>query len=230
MTNILLEGYDIDAPWLYETLKSYLKPCCRVAVIAFSFRDSRVKSSEDWDLLYGKDHGKYYNGIVGGFASYGIPADQIAWVNYFTDSKGSAAEKVTGADVLYFLGGLPDRMMERIEEFGLYDVLLKHSGIVMGYSAGAVIQLAEYHLSPDEDYPEFRYYKGLPFLKDFYLEVHYEGTDIQNESIQRVLAQRGKPVYAVTLGAGAILAENGDVKILGDVKEFLPGKRTEDFQ
>ena len=50
----------------------------------------------------------------------------------------------------------------------------------------------KYHLSPDDDYPEFKYYEGLPYLNDFYLEVHYEGTSEQDESIQRVLAERGK--------------------------------------
>lgn len=34
----------------------------------------------------------------------------------------------------------------------------------------------KYHFSPDDDYPEFKYYEGLPYLNDFYLEVHYEGT------------------------------------------------------
>ena len=51
---------------------------------------------------------------------------------------------------------------------------MEHDGVMMGYSAGAVIQLAEYHLSPDDVYPEFEYYEGLPCLNDFYMEVHYQ--------------------------------------------------------
>ena len=100
-------------------------------------------------------------------------------------------------------------MMDRIKEFDLYDILMQHDGILMGYSAGAVIQLAEYHLSPDDDYPEFKYYEGLPYLNDFYMEVHYEGTAVQDESIQRVLAERGKTVYATAVRSGAILVDNG---------------------
>ena len=110
--------------------------------------------------------------------------------------------------------------MERIKEFDLYDTLMNHNGIVMGYSAGAVIQLAEYHLSPDDDYPEFRYYNGLPYLKDFYVEMHYEDTDIQNDAIRRVIAERGKTVYATALGSGTILVDNGRIKLIGDVKTF----------
>jgi len=221
MINILLEGYDIDAPWLYNELKKYIQPNHSVVVVAFSFRENRVKNLSDWNALYDKKLGKFYNGIVDGFTSYGILEDNIVFINYFTDTKETAAQKIKNADIVYFLGGLPDRMMDRIKKFNLYDTLMQHKGIVMGYSAGAVIQLAEYHLSPDDDYPEFNYYEGLPYLQDFYMEVHYEGTSIQNEAIQRVLAERGKTVYATTIHTGAILVDNGDIKLLGDVKVYM---------
>lgn len=220
MINILLEDYDIGSPYLYDKLKNYIKPNYSVAVVAFSFRDNRVKSMSDWDALYGKENGKYHDGIVGGFTAYGIPEDRITFINYFADTKESAAQEIRVADIIYFLGGLPDRMLDRIKEFDLYDVLMQHEGIVMGYSAGAVIQLSEYHLSPDDDYPEFKYYQGLPYLNDFYMEVHYKGTAVQNESIQRVLTERGKTVYAIAFKSGAILVDNGNIKLLGDVKVF----------
>ena len=53
------------------------------------------------------------------------------------------------------------------------------------------------------------------------MEVHYEGTAAQNESIQRVLAERGKTVYATVAQTGAILVDNGNIKLLGDVKMFM---------
>ena len=73
MINILLEGFDIDVPWLYDELKNYIQPSHSVAVVAFSFRDNRVKSLSDWNALYSKECGKYHNGIVGGLTAYGIP-------------------------------------------------------------------------------------------------------------------------------------------------------------
>ena len=220
MINILLEGYEINAHWLYDDLKKYILPNQSIAVIAFSFRDNEVKNSKDWDSLYSKEKGIYYNGIVDGFTAYGISEDNITFVNYFKDTKESAMQKIQKADILYFTGGRPDRMMDRIKEFDLADVLRKHKGIIMGYSAGAVIQLSEYHLSPDKDYKEFQYYDGLGYLDDFYLEVHYEETAVQNEAIQRVIAERGKSVYATVLQSGAILVDNGNLKLLGDVKVF----------
>ncbi|MDE5671556.1 MAG: peptidase E [Eubacterium sp.] len=220
MINILLEGYDINADWLYDDLKNYILPNCSVAVVAFSFRDSEVKNSADWNLLYSKESGVYYNGIVGGFTDYGIPENNITFVNYFKDTNDSAKQKVEKADIIYFTGGRPDRMMDRIKEFDLADALRKHKGIVMGYSAGAVIQLSEYHISPDKDYKEFQYYDGLGYLDDFYLEVHYRNTKVQNKAIHRVLAERGKTVYATAFMSGAVIVDNGNVKLLGNVKTF----------
>ena len=173
MINILLEGYDINADYLYDELKNYIKPEHKVAIVAFSFRDDSVKSLSDWKNLYSKESGMYYNGIINGFAAYGISENNISFINYFTDTKESAERKIKQSDIVYFLGGSPDRMMDRIKEFDLTDALKKHNGIIMGYSAGAVIQLSEYHLSPDKNYPQFNYYEGLSYLNDFYLEVHY---------------------------------------------------------
>ena len=60
---------------------------------------------------------------------------------------------------------------------------------------------------------------GQP-LRDFYLEVHHRDTPEQRDSIQRVICERGKTVYATALMQGAILVENGSVRLLGNVKEY----------
>lgn len=224
MVNILLEGIDLSSDYLREELRKYIKPEHHIVNVAFSFKDAQVQSLSDWNALYSKDHGMYYDGIVGAFAEFGIPEENMVFINYFTDTKETAAEKIRNADIIYFPGGLPDRMMDRIKEFDLQDVLLQHTGIIMGFSAGALIQLEEYDLSPDKDYPQFGYYEGLPYLRDFYLEVHYEGTEVQDRAIQQVLTERRKPVYATAHNNGAIIVDDGKIKLLGNVKKFEPQK------
>ena len=142
MINILLESvFDIDAPWMSNELKNYIKPCHSVAVVAFSFRDNRVKCLSDWDSLYGKEQGSFYHGIVDRFTSYGIQEENVSFINYFADTKESATQKVKTSDIIYFLGGLPDKMLDRIAEFDLYDTLMQHEGIIMGDSAGQLFNL-----------------------------------------------------------------------------------------
>lgn len=223
MVNILLEGLDIDADWLKGTLKNYLKPYHKVVIVALSFGDE-ISNEEDWQREFNRRNGGYYKALLPGLLSYGISEDNISIINYFTDSTESAIQKVKHADVVYFLGGLPDRMYDRIVEMGLLDTFRNFNGIAMGFSAGALIQLSEYHLYPDQDYNDFGYYKGLGYIDDFYHEVHYTGTPVQDESIRRVIAQRNKTVYVTTLSKGAIVCDGGSVKLVGEVKTYNKSK------
>lgn len=219
MVNILLEGYRIDMPWLYNELKKYISKGKKVTVFALSFRSSEVFDKESWQKNYGKGS-RIYNGIVNGLSSYGISEEDIEFINYYEDDSKTAAQKLQKADIIYFTSGLPDKMIERIKELGIYEPLCNFEKTVIGYSAGALIQLSEYHLSPDKDYPEFGYKNGLPYIDDFYLESHYQGTDIQNAAIRKVLAERDKTVYATHLMRGAIISDNKKIKLLGEVTQY----------
>lgn len=217
MVNILFDCPNIQE--FTEELCKYFKKGDKVAVVAFSFYDDYVYDEQSWEVLFGKG-GNCYNETVDGLAPFGITPDDISFINYFKDTKEYAKRKVEEADIIYFTGGLPDRMMDRIKEFELEGVLLTHSGVVMGYSAGAVIQLREYHLYPDGDYSDYGYYEGLAYLDGFYHEVHYEARPEQDESIRRVLRERGKTVYVSHTRKGGIIIENGEIRIVGHVDVY----------
>ena len=55
MANILLSHYTFHEDWAQETMKQYIKPTDRVAVIPFSFRNEWIKNKVDWDKAYEKD-------------------------------------------------------------------------------------------------------------------------------------------------------------------------------
>lgn len=218
MVNILFDCPNIDD--FYYDLNKYFSSTMRVAVVAFSFYDDYVYDKESWNLVYGKNIGNGYFEVTDAFAKFGIKEENITFINYFTHTSNQAKQIIKNADVVYFTGGLPDRMMDRIYDFDLYDTLSEFDGIVVGYSAGAVIQLSEYHLTPDADYSEFGYFRGLPYLDSFYLEVHYEHKDIQNQSIKKVLLEKNKPIYVTHTRKGGIVVDNEGVKILGKVDVY----------
>lgn len=218
MINILFDCPNIDD--FYNDLKGYFNEKTKVCVIAFSFYDDWVYDSDSWDKVFGRGVGNCYFETIDSFKPFGVKEENIVFINYFEDSRESAIKKINNADVLYFTGGLPDRMMERIKDFGLEEAIMAHEGIVMGYSAGAVIQLKEYHLYPDGDYSEFGYYEGLSMLEGFYLEVHYRGLDVQDESVKRCLKERGKTVYVTSDKGGGIIVEDGRIRIVGKVDVY----------
>ena len=215
MVNILFDCPNLDD--FREELREYFSESSRVAVVAFSFYDDYVYDAKSWERVYGRGIGNCYFETVDALSAFGVREENVSFINYFTDTHESALEKIKNANVVYFTGGLPDRMMERILEFDLLDALLSFDGVVVGYSAGAVIQLSEYHLYPDGDYKDFGYYKGLGYLNSLYLEVHYEFKPEQDESVRRVLIERDLPVYVTHTRAGGVVVDNGEIKIIGQV-------------
>lgn len=51
--------------------------------------------------MYGRECGTYYNGIAGGLTAYGISENNVAFVNYFTDTKETAEKKVQNAEYVH---------------------------------------------------------------------------------------------------------------------------------
>lgn len=221
MVNILFDCPNEGA--FYEELKDYVPRGGRVCVVALSYYDDVVYDAASFARVHGVGGG-IYEETLATFSAFGISREKISFINYFTDTKESAEEKIAAADILYFPGGLPDRMMERIGDMGIADALRAHDGLVMGYSAGAVIQLDRYHLSPDADYPAFGYYRGLGYLSGFAIEVHYEGRATQNASIARVLRERALPVYVTHTGKGGIVVTDEGIRRIGRVDLYLPTK------
>ncbi|MBR6917479.1 MAG: Type 1 glutamine amidotransferase-like domain-containing protein [Clostridia bacterium] len=225
MINIFLDICNIDEEPFFSETGRYFKADDKVCIVAFSFKDDAASCAEDWERLYSKNGGYYYDRVVRPLLAHGIDEENIYFVNYFTDSKEKARKKIADANLLVFPGGNTRRLMERIIEFDLFPAIKDHGGVVMGYSAGAVIQLAEYH-SPVyyREYPDFKYCKCLGLLDGFYLEVHYEGRDEQKESIKRVLAEKRKRIYAFEKGRAALIFDNGKIRTIGEVLTFEPGE------
>lgn len=215
MVNILFDCPNLDD--FREELREYFSENSRVAVVAFSFYDDYVYDAKSWEKVYGRRIGNCYFETIDALSVFGVREENVTFINYFTDTHELALEKIKNANVVYFTGGLPDRMMERILEFDLFDALASFDGVVVGYSAGAVIQLSEYHLYPDGDYKDFGYYKGLGYLNNFYLEVHYEFKPEQDESVRRMLIERDLPVYVTHTRGGGVVVDNGEIKIIGKV-------------
>lgn len=222
MVNMLFSLYNFHEDWAKDIVKKYIKATDKVLIIPFSFGD-RISNDKEWQNSYSKENGKYYNEVVAPFICYGIKEEDIEWINYFKDTKENAKDKVRNSDIIFFTGGLPDKMVKRLREFDLIDDIEGFTGVIIGSSSGAMIQIAEYHITQDADYNAFSYNEGLNLVKDFDIEVHYEGTEVQKESINKVLEDKKDKIYAIT-NSGGVIFDNKKVTLLGDIKTFLREK------
>jgi len=218
MVNILFSLYNFHEKWAKNTMEKYIKCNDKVLVIPFSFGEN-ISNDMEWQSAYSKYKGKYYNTIVLPFLSYGIREENIDWINYFKDTEENAKKKVRNGDIIFFTGGLPDKMMYRLKEFDLINEIESFLGVIIGISAGAMIQIADYHITPDKDYDTFSYNRGLNLIRDFDIEVHYEETDIEKNYINKVLNERADTVYAIK-DTGGIIVDNSAITLLGDIHTF----------
>ncbi|WP_346935687.1 Type 1 glutamine amidotransferase-like domain-containing protein [Clostridium sp.] len=217
--NILLDGLDFNESWAYKTLKNIIRPEYKICVIPFAFHEDWIKDEVEWEKSYNKISGEHYKNIATPFYTYGIEDNNITLINYFTDNSESAKAKINSADIVFFTGGFPDKIMIRLSELGLINTVEHHSGIIMGWSAGAMMQCSQYYISPDKDYPEFIYEKGLRCIDNFAVEVHYKNTDSQNKSIEKYIRENGKMVYT-TQQKSAIIVDGDNLSLLGNAKVY----------
>lgn len=218
MTNILLNYYNFDGAWTQGKLDKYFYKK-RVLVVPLAFRESQAWDNSSWLAVYGKS-GEKYDNILRPFLNLGLKENDIKWLNYF-DHGANFRQMVTEADVLFFCGGMPEKAIARLNDLDLTDAVKNFDGVIAGASAGAMLQLDRYHVTPDEDYDEYELCYGLGLVRGIDLEVHYLATELQNECTKRAVLNLARPVYQIW-HEGGLLVENGIVTTLGKVNVVLP--------
>lgn len=189
----------------HAALKKYIHAKDKVCILALSF-ESNVKNEHDWNRLYKKGQGIEYAEHIQCFRKYGIQENQIEWVRYFSDSKEDILNKIEQSNILMLTGGDPVCMMKRIKELRLKPILKKYQGVMIGYSAGAMVLLDQYHMDTS-------YYSGIGCLSGFDIEVHYEGLKVQKQAIENSKI----PMYGIGDNAGIIIDE-GKMTFFGNVE------------
>ncbi|KYH30057.1 peptidase family S51 [Clostridium tepidiprofundi DSM 19306] len=219
MINILLSQYNFQDKWARDIIQKYIHSNDKITVIPFAFSEKLIGNIMEWQDAYNENYGKYYREIVEPFLELGISEKNITFLNFFEDTEDKMKRIIESSDIVFLTGGLPDMAVQHVLEKGLLNSI-NESKIIIGVSAGALMQLSNYHISPDKDYPEFMYSKGLGLIKEnFYIEVHYSETDLENNCIKRALKEKTDIVYAIK-DTGGIILDNNTITLLGDVITF----------
>ncbi len=213
MINVLLNLSNFDEPWAYGSLENILLPRSRVLILPLSYDEGWITDAYEWKERYGRGS-RYYEELVRPFRAFGINDNDISWINYYEDDRESSLRKINEADILLFTGGYPDWMLQRLYDLGIRDEISGFEGAVMGMSAGALIQLDEYHLTEEEGY-EYQIQEGLGLLSGFDIEPHYEEDLHHITGIIRSLEDMGRPLIAMP-NRGGVLIDDGHFELLGE--------------
>lgn len=216
--NILLNINNFSEAFAYDVLKDIIKPNMRVLIIPFSYHEEWIKDAKDFDQHYrrGKDE---YEDIAKEFVNYGIPRRHIKTLHYYKDSNKKCKSMIYNADILFLTGGYPDRFLYRIDQKNIRKSIQNFHGIIMGTSAGAMIQFDKYHVTPEEEGQDYEYHDGLGLLSGFDIEVHYEDSFNHLASLITDLKLHNTPIFALP-NTGGMVIDGDDYCLLGDAFEI----------
>lgn len=211
--NVLLNYYNFDGDWAKPHLQKYLQGK-KVLIIPLAYRESQAWDNASWQTIYGVG-GEKYDKIMRPFYSFGLTDEDISWLNYY-DRNCNFVSLVKSADVLFFTGGMPEKAIARMYDLNIADAVKNHD-FVMGASAGAMLQLQIYHITPDEDYETYQVCNGLGMVQNLDLEVHYLATDLQRQCSQTAHKQLNLPIYQMW-HEGGLLIVDGKITTMGNVE------------
>ena len=216
MANILLNYYNFDGDWAKDHVAPYLTGK-KVLILPLAFREIQAWDFDSWQSIYGKNGEKYQN-ILRPFLAFGIAEEQIDWLNCFDKTQDHLA-LIANTDVLFFTGGMPEKAIAWMDKLGIINAVKNFKGTVMGASAGAMLQLEHYHITPDEDYDTYGLWQGLGLVKGLDLEVHYLATQLQNECTKKAICDLKLPVYQMW-HEGGLIVDGNKVQIMGNVHKI----------
>lgn len=169
-----------------EELESIFTPETRV--LCFSGSDIRWQTDNRKELLQG---GKYYEEQYAPFKNLGINKDYF-YIAHPSDDVDIIRAKFKYADVIFLAGGHMESLEILLKEFDLWNLIKIVDKHIIGVSAGALIQLDKYNITPyiDADYNYYDTCTGLGLLKDVRLIVHYRHDyDKHREILQHISAE-----------------------------------------
>lgn len=214
MTYILLNSTDFDQPWAAGTLRDVILPGMRAVILPLSYDYGWASDADDWRVRY-EDESMYRYDLFRPLSAYGIPAENIRILDYYSDEPETMAALIRQADVLVLAGEDGDACMERIEDLGLRHLLQQYSGVMIGLSAGALILPDMYYQVSEERGGSFYFREGLGAAGGFLAAVHYRQDAACLGGIIRALEESSLPVVVLPEKSG-FLIQGSRIDLLGE--------------
>ncbi|MBQ2805256.1 MAG: peptidase S51, partial [Clostridia bacterium] len=135
--NVLLNYYNFDGDWAKPFLEPFVQGK-KVLILPLAFRENQAWDEQSFQQIYGVN-GEKYQDIIRPFLAYGIAESDIQWLDFF-DQNTDPVSQINNADLLFFTGGMPEKAILRMHQLGIVEAVKNFQGVVMGASAGAMLQ------------------------------------------------------------------------------------------
>ncbi len=154
--------------------------------------------------------------ITNYFLSLG--ANAVEFIDYSADN-GYITRKVDKADLVYFTGGVPSILVERLRKKSLESLFHHFRGVVVGRSAGALAMCKSFIITERRS-KKVKIVEGLGFA-NFRAKVHYDPS--KDEQLKRL--SKDCSIVAIPHGSAVVL-DSDSIFLLGKVYLFRSGEKT----
>lgn len=188
-------------------------------VLCFSGADYNWQINNPKELQQG---GNYYNEQYKPFERFNVYKDHFYIVHPNDDVK-TIKSRFKYADVIFLAGGYMESLEILLKQFDLWNLIKVMDKNVIGISAGALLQLDKYDITPyiDKDYDYYEECYGLGLIKNLRLIVHYhDDYDKHREILDYLTDKIVDEMYDTNKDIMLIALSDNEGIIIDDEKDF----------
>lgn len=165
--------------------------------------------------------GKHYEKYLKQMSYLGIKEDKIVFVNPYTYTKDEIRICLKTSDAIFIPGGNPEMFMTLAIRLGVLDLFTNYSGIMIGESAGSVLQFSTYGVPAQNNYYNCNsFYNGFSAIKEnISIDVHTQDNEEYQNNLKVLSKLKNIKLYLVYDGSCLIInRETNEKKYLGTIK------------
>lgn len=189
----------------------------KILVVPVCTMERYVSNQEEWNAYFSPE-GILSQKILAELGQVGAVSHNINFYNYISKD----AVRFSDYSCVILPGGDAPVGIQRLIAAGLDEQLKTYAGIIIGYSAGALLLFKRYFLSPNYYYKTFSICDGLGIISHkILIEVHFDRTSAMRDNIHYAIQQMGEPVIAIGNEGGIEFHPiTGSVDAVGDVEFY----------
>ena len=160
--------------------KELLNRDTKLVILPISYHKDYINSSDDvikhFDRNPFNKESIFYE-TVRPFIDAGITEEQIVVLNPWADTLAYMEYKITREDtILYLPGGYPEIIVEHIKRFKLLKAI-RQCKVIVGESAGSMVISKNFFVYKDQDYKDYKSYRGLGLKNNIAMIPHFKPLD-----------------------------------------------------
>ena len=213
MRILLVNKTNYDQDWAAESLIDVIRPDMHALILPLAYDQGYSSDADIYRERFSQGSAYRYD-LERPLRSYGIPQENISFLDYYKDSGNVMRDKIRKSEIVCLVGNDPMECMQRIEDLDLESTLKNYDGVLIAVSAAAKILQDLYYDTLDED-KYFHYEQGLGILSGVDLDIHYMEDKFHLEGIIHSLQERAVPQIIMPEIGGALI-DRGNINLLGN--------------